>query len=116
MDKLVTRVTVIRRDGDETESVAVYRKPAKKRRRDAQASFGEQFDRVAKRFAKAQIRFGEEFLRRQKRSKERDKDGWMKDAPGNIRAAAREAFSPRRKKSKYKVLPTSQSTTKHWRT
>jgi hypothetical protein len=103
MDKLVRRVTVIHRSGDEPKAVAVYREPRKERARVSILT--QPFERGARHLEKALIIFGQEALRRHEDSNRRRRDGWLLEAPGNFIESGRKALNEARKAVPFVTLP-----------
>jgi hypothetical protein len=105
MDKLVKRVTMIDRSGDNTQprAVTVYKEP---RRERAKVSFLTwPFERAARRMARAQIIFGQEVLRRHYESNRRRRDGWLLEGPANVLESGRRAYNETRKAVPFGSLP-----------
>jgi hypothetical protein len=103
MDKLVRRVTVIKRSGDEQpRAVAVYKEPRKARAKVSILT--RPLERGAKRLLKAQVIFGEEMLRRQEKSNRRRRDGWLVEGPGNLLESGRKALNEARKAVPFNLL------------
>jgi hypothetical protein len=105
MHKLVRRITVIQRLGDENppRAVAVYKEPS--RGRAKVSILTRPFERGAKHLLKAQIIFGQEALRRHKKSNRRRRDGWLVEGPGNLLESGRRALNEARKGVPFKLLP-----------
>ncbi len=92
MDKLVTRVTVIRRDGSHHAS-RVYEKDGRKK----SSTWARPLERRARRIEKAQVIFGQELRRRHDESNRRRRDGWLLEGPANMVDAGRKALKEARK-------------------
>jgi hypothetical protein len=103
MDKLVRRVTVIQRSGDERHAVDVYEQPRKKRRKVS--VWTRPFERAARRLIQAEVIFGQELLRRGEESTRRRRDGWLLEAPANISESGRTAYNEARKAVPFGILP-----------
>jgi Family of unknown function (DUF6312) len=105
MHKLVRRVTVIQRLGDENppRAVAVYKEPS--RGRAKVSILTRPFERGARHLLKAQIIFGQEALRRHEKSNRRRRDGWLVEGPGNLVESGRRALNEARKGVPFKLLP-----------
>src|SRR5271156_6628290 len=95
MDRIVKRVTVIRRSGDEPRAVTVYREPRAKGARGSVLT--RPFERGARHLEKAFVIFGQESLRRHEDSNRRRRDGWLLEAPGNFIESGRKALNEARK-------------------
>jgi Family of unknown function (DUF6312) len=105
MDKLVKRVTVIQRGGDDhkPKAVVVYKDP---RRDSAKVSIlTRPLERGARRLLKAQVLFGQEALRRHDESNRRRRDGWLLDGPANVFESGRKALNEARKAIPFNLLP-----------
>lgn len=107
MGDVFKRVTVIRRRGDESESVTVYKDPRSKepRSRRRVSVLTEPLERVARRLVRAQIVFGQEVLRRHDRANRRRRDGWMIEAPTTLTESGRKAYNEARKGIPFRILP-----------
>jgi hypothetical protein len=106
MDKLVRRVTVIRRDRDEPRAVAVYREPARKGKESARVSvLTRPLERGARHLERAIMIFGEEALRRHQDSNRRRRDGWLLEGAGNLIESGRKALNEARKAVPFVTLP-----------
>jgi hypothetical protein len=105
MDKLVRRVTVIERKGDENlpRAVVVYKEPS--RGRASVSILTRPFEQGAKHLLKAQIIFGQEALRRLEKSNRRRRDGWLLEGPSNFVESGRKAVNEARKAIPFKLLP-----------
>jgi hypothetical protein len=96
MDRLVRRVTVIQREGDnQRQAVTVYREPRKGRGKVS--IWTRPFERGARRLVRAQIIFGQEALRRHDESNRRRRDGWLLEGPANVVESGRKALNEVRK-------------------
>ena len=102
MGDLFQRVTVIRRDGNKSESVTVYKDPESRRRVSV---ITEPFERMARQLVRAQIVFGQEVLRRHERANRRRRDGWLIEAPTTLIELSRRAYNEARKGVPFKILP-----------
>jgi hypothetical protein len=102
MGDLFERVTVIRRHGNEAESVTVYKDPENRRRVSV---ITEPFERMARQLIRAQIVFGQEVLRRHERANRRRRDGWLVEAPTTLLESGRMAYNEARKGVPFKILP-----------
>jgi Family of unknown function (DUF6312) len=103
MDDLVKRVTVIQRNGDDRQAVAVYEKPQKKRRKVS--ILARPFAKAAKRLVQAQVTFGQELIRRGEESNSRRRDGWLLEGPANAAQSGRKAYNVARKAVPFGLLP-----------
>ena len=103
MDKLVKRITLIKRSGTETEAVPIYREPKKRRRKLSR--WASPLERATRKLLKSEITFGEEALRRQNKSNRRRRDGWIMDAPVIVFRSGRKAYNAARKAVPFRILP-----------
>ena len=103
MDKIVKRVTVVRRNADGNEAVAVYREPKKGRRKTSEWS--RPLERVARHLIRADAIFGQEASRRHEKSSRKRRDGWILDLPGNVMKAQRKSYNEARKAVPFSLLP-----------
>jgi hypothetical protein len=103
MDKIVRRVTVVRRNADGNEAVAVYREPKKRTRRVSEWS--RPLERVARHLIRADAIFGNEATRLHDKSSRRRRDGWLFDLPGNVMKAQRKGYNEARKAVPFRLLP-----------
>jgi hypothetical protein len=102
MSKLIDRITVIHRGGEDPDPVTIYRRSNKKRR----GSFLLQpAERAARSFIRAQIVFGQEMLRQHDKANARRRDGWLIEAPMIVAKSGRKAFKEGRKGVPFKILP-----------
>jgi hypothetical protein len=102
MDKLVRRITQIRRAGDKSEPTVIYEKTEAG---DDVSVLTNPAEKVAKRILTADQAFTEEALRlHEKSARERD-GGWLFDAPINIMKAHRKAFNEARKAVPFRLVP-----------
>jgi len=104
MDKLVSRVTVIQRGGDTRQTTTVFQKP-KRKGGPKSSSWARPLERAARRLVRANIAFGQELLRRHEEASRRRRDGWLTEAPENLKAASRKAYNEMRKGVPFRVLP-----------
>ncbi|MGZ9261485.1 MAG: DUF6312 domain-containing protein [Candidatus Binatia bacterium] len=102
MGDLIRRVTVIRRRGEDSESVTVYREPRSRRRVSA---ITEPLEKMARRLVRAQVIFGQEMLRRHDQANRRRRDGWLIEAPATIFQSGRKAYNEARKGIPFRILP-----------
>jgi len=102
MGRLIYRVTVIQRNGENPGAVTVYRAPRKRRRTSA---LTRPLERVARRLARAQVIFGQEVLRRHDRANRRRRDGWLIEAPATVFESGRKAYNEARKGIPFRILP-----------
>jgi hypothetical protein len=102
MDKLVRRITQIRRSGDKSDPTVIYEKGEQDE--DEIGLFGP-VEKVSKRLRQADQVFSAEALRlHEKSARERD-GGWFFDAPANIMKAHRKAYNEARKAVPFKLVP-----------
>jgi len=104
MDKLVSRVTVIQRSGDDRQATTVFHKP-KKKGGPKSSSWARPLERAARRLVQANITFGQELLRRHDEASRRRRDGWLTEGPENIKEASRKAYNEVRKGVPFRLLP-----------
>jgi hypothetical protein len=104
MDKLVRRITLIKRAGAETETVRIYRSPDKRKRRKV-SGWAAPFERATRKLLKADIAFGQSALDRLNRSNRRRQDGWILDTPIIILEAGRTGYNQARKAVPFGMLP-----------
>jgi hypothetical protein len=106
MDKLVKRVTAIRRSGAETEVVRIYQDPkkAKKKRRKV-SGWAEPIERAARKMLKANTAFSDGALRRTNKANRRRRDGWVFDAPVIVLKSGRDSYNQARKAIPFGILP-----------
>jgi hypothetical protein len=102
MSKLVRRVTVLQRRGDETQAT-VYKQP--RRRRPRVSLWTLPLERIATQLARAQIVYSREILRRHDESNRRRRDGWVLEAPVNWAESSRRAYNEARKGGVFRILP-----------
>lgn len=102
MGQLMSRVTVIKRSGEDPETTTVYRAPGKRRRTSAVTKPLEQ---ATRRLIRAQVIFGQELLRRNDRANRRRRDGWLVEAPANVIESGRKAYNEVRKGIPFRILP-----------
>ncbi len=104
MDKLVKRITVVRRSGSETEAVRIYRD----RDRDDSgkvSGWDEPFERTSRHLLRSGSAFTEGALRRQRKANRRRRDGWIFDAPVIVLKSGRDAYNKARKAIPFGILP-----------
>ena len=106
MDDLVSRVTVVRRDGNTKAPRAqdVYVQP-KKERRPKVSFWSRSLEKGARRILNAQVVFAQEALKRHDESSRRRKDGWLLEGPANIAELGRKALNEARKAVPFKFIP-----------
>jgi Family of unknown function (DUF6312) len=104
MDKLVRRITLIKRAGAKTETVQIYRSPGKRKRRKV-SGWAAPFERGARKMLKANIALGQSALDRTNRANRRRRDGWMLDAPVIVFKAGRAGYNQARKAIPFGMLP-----------
>jgi len=102
MDKLIRRITQVRRTGDKNESTVIYEK--------TEADSGETgvlspVENVSKRMRRADQVFTEEALRLHEKSAREREGGWFFDAPVNIMKAQRKALNEARKAVPFRLVP-----------
>jgi hypothetical protein len=105
MDKLVKRVTVIERSGDDRQSQAVTVYQAPREGRGKVSVWTRPFERAARRLVRAQVIFGQEIMRRADESNRRRRDGWLLEGPANIVESGRQAYNEARKAVPFRILP-----------
>ena len=76
MDKLVKRVTAVRRSGADTEVVRIYQDPKKKKKRKV-SGWAEPIERAARKLLKANSAFSDSTLARIDNANRRRRDGWL---------------------------------------
>ena len=104
MDKLVKKITVIRRAGAETEAVRIYQDPKKKKRRKV-SGWDQPFERAARKLLKANTAFSEGALRRTDKANRRRRDGWVFDAPVIVLKSGRDSYNQARKAVPFGIMP-----------
>jgi hypothetical protein len=104
MDKMVKRITLVKRGGGEPEVVEVYRDQEKKGRRRV-SSWARPIERAARKLLESEIAFGDEALRRHNKANERRRDGWILDAPVTLIESGRRAYNEARKADPFRILP-----------
>jgi hypothetical protein len=102
MDKLVRRITQIRRVGDKSEPTVIYEAEEKD---GDEAGLSGPAERVSKRLRKAEHVFTEEALRLHEKSAREHDGGWLLDAPINIMKAHRKAHNEARKAVPFRLVP-----------
>jgi hypothetical protein len=102
MAKLISRITVIQRDGEHPEAVTVYRQPRKRRKVSV---LTRPIERLSRRLVRAQVIFGQEVLRRHDRANRRRRDGWLLEAPSILIESGRKAYNEARKGVPFRILP-----------
>jgi hypothetical protein len=105
MDKLVKRITVIKRSGADTEVVRIYQDPKGKKKRRKVSGWDEPFERAARKLLKANTAFSESALRRTDKSNRRRRDGWIFDAPAIVLKAGRDSYNQARKAVPFGIMP-----------
>ena len=102
MAELISRVTLIKRGGDEVEATTIFRQPQGRRKVSA---IGRPLERIARHLVRAQLAFSEEAASRHESSTRRRRDGWLIDAPTNIVESGRKAYNEVRKGVPFRLLP-----------
>jgi len=105
MDKLVKKITVIRRAGAETEAVRIYQDPGAKKKRRKVSGWAEPFERAARSMLKANSAFSDSALRRADKSNRRRRDGWILDAPVIVLKSGRDSYNRARKAVPFGIMP-----------
>jgi hypothetical protein len=103
MDKIVRRVTVVRRNADGNEVVAVYREPKKPTRKVSEWS--RPLERAVRHLIRADATFGDVVSRLHDKSSRKRRDGWLFDLPGNVMKAQRKSYNKARKAVPVSLLP-----------
>lgn len=102
MGDLISRITVIHRNGEHSEAVTVYREPRKRRRT---STLVKPLERATRHIIRSQVVFGQELLRRNDRANRRRRDGWLVDAPATVVESGRKAYNEARKAIPFRILP-----------
>ena len=102
MDKLVRRITAVRRDGTSNDVVVVYRESKKSRKA---SDWSRPFERIARHLIKGEADFSQEALRRHEKSARDRRDGWIYDLPVNVFKARRKGYNEARKAVPFSLLP-----------
>jgi Family of unknown function (DUF6312) len=108
MDKLVRRVTVVHHAGDNPEGIVVYENPDQRRddEDDRRTSpLLRPIERVVRRLLKAKAILDQDAYQRYLNSGRRRRDGWLRDAPGNMIKSYRKAYNEARKAVPFGLLP-----------
>jgi hypothetical protein len=106
MDKLVKRVTAVRRSGADTEVVRIYQDPKKKKKKKRKVSgWAEPFERAARKLFKANSEFSDAALRRTNKANRRRRDGWVFDAPVIVLKSGRDSYNQARKAVPFGIMP-----------
>ena len=103
MDKLVRRITAVRRKADGNEAVVIYRDSGKGSRKVS--DWSRPIERVARHLLRADAIFGQEAVRLHEKSNRRRRDGWLHDLPINVIKARRKGYNEARKAVPFNVLP-----------
>jgi hypothetical protein len=104
MDKLVKRITVIRRSGAETEAVRIYQDSGDDA--DSKVSgWDEPFERAARKLMESSTVFSEGAVRRMNRANRRRRDGWIFEVPVIALKSGRDAYNVARKAVPFGILP-----------
>lgn len=103
MDKLVKRVTLIRRTSAGSEAVRIYRSRKKKKRK--LSPLARPLERTARKLVRSNVVLGKEAIRRTNKANRRRRDGWFFDAPIIIAKSGRSAYNEARKADPFGVLP-----------
>lgn len=104
MDKLVRRITVVRRNGPEVETVRIYQDPKKKKKRKV-SGWAEPFERATRKLLKANSAFSDTALRRTDKANRRRRDGWILDAPVILLKSGRDSYNQARKADPFRLMP-----------
>ena len=104
MDKLVKRVTAVRRSGADTEVVRIYQDPKKKKKRKV-SGWAEPFERATRKLLKANTEFSDAALRRTDKANRRRRDGWIFDAPVILLKSGRDIYNQARKADPFGIMP-----------
>lgn len=104
MNKLVKRVTLVKRSGAGTEAVRVYNKAGKKKKRKVSGLVAP-LERAARKLVKANVVLGQETVRRSNKANRRRRDGWFFDGPVIIAKSGRSAYNEARKADPLGLLP-----------
>jgi hypothetical protein len=102
MGDLISRITVIHRNGEHSDAVTVYREPRKRRR---SSTLVKPLERATRHIIRSQVVFGQELLRRNDRANRRRRDGWLVDAPATVVESGRKAYNEARKAVPFRILP-----------
>jgi Family of unknown function (DUF6312) len=106
MDKLVDRVTVVRRSGDQREAIAVYRDPRSSRNKSS--PWLRPLERGVRRLLRAAVVQTQDQYQRHLDSNRKRRDGWLIDAPANFVKASRKGYNEARKAVPFRVLPKAR--------
>jgi hypothetical protein len=102
MDKLVRRITAVRRNGENRDVVVVYRESKKSRKN---SDWSRPFERVARHLIRGEADFAQEAVRRHEKSARDRRDGWIYDLPVNVFKAHRKGYNEARKAVPFSLLP-----------
>jgi len=105
MDKLVKRVTLIKRNGAGTEAVRIYSSAKDNKKKRKLSALTKPFERVARKLVNANVVLGQEVVRRNDKANRRKRDGWFFNAPVIIAKSSREAYNEARKADPFGLLP-----------
>jgi hypothetical protein len=103
MDKLVKRVTLVKRSSAGTEAVRVYKSRKKKKRKVS--ALVAPLERTARKLVKSNVVLGQETIRRSNKANRRRRDGWFFDGPVIIAKSTRSAYNTARKAVPLGLLP-----------
>lgn len=103
MDKLVKRVTLVKRSSAGTEAVRVYSSDKKKKRKVS--ALVAPLEKAARKLVKSNVVLGQEAIRRTNKANRRRRDGWFFDGPVIIAKSSRSAYNQARKAVPFGLLP-----------
>jgi hypothetical protein len=103
MDKLVKRITAVRRKADGNEAVVVYNDKGTRSRKVS--GWARPIERIAHRMLKSEAIAGDEALRLHEKSNTRRRDGWLHDLSINLIKAQRKGYNEARKAVPFGMLP-----------
>jgi hypothetical protein len=103
MDKLVKRVTLVKRGDAGTEAVRVYKSGTKKKRKVS--GLVAPLERAVRKLVKSNVVLGQETIRRSNKANRRRRDGWFFDGPVIVAKSSRDAYNQARKADPLGLLP-----------
>ena len=104
MNKLVKRVTLIKRTGAEVEAVRIYTSGKKKKKRKVSGLVAP-LERAVRKLVNANVVLGQETIRRSNKANRKRRDGWFFDAPVIAAKSGRSAYNQARKADPLGLLP-----------
>jgi hypothetical protein len=104
MDKVVSRITVVRGRGDRREAIEVYRGPKKSRRKSS--GWLARIEDSVGHLLKANAIATQDAYRRHLNSGK--SDGWLRNAPTNVTKAVRKGYKEARKAVPLRLSPKAR--------